>query len=212
MSSVRIRTRTTRRGDRRYMVAYRLGGRYGCDRSAGTFETLTLARTRRMKVMELIARGEHDQIPELANPDPATTAEPAGTWPLLHQQWLEGTHNLKPSTRDTYERHGRSLAKMIGDRDPTRFDWKDCRDLVTNLVEQGLAPRRARARPTNRQGLHRHVQARPRLRRRRAQPGPRPARQTPPPTRQTTTDTQPRPHPGDPHPPPPTPPDPLRHP
>ena len=139
MSSVRIRTRTTRRGDRRYMVAYRLGGRYGRDRSAGTFETLTLARARRMKVMELIARGEHDQIPELANPELATTAEPAGTWTELHQQWIDGTHNLKPSTKNTYQQHGRSLAKMIGDRDPTRFDWKDCRDLVTNLVEQGLA-------------------------------------------------------------------------
>ena len=145
MSSVRIRTRTTRRGDRRYMVAYRLGGRYGRDRSAGTFETLTLARHRRLRVLELIARGEHDQIPELANPDPATTAEPAGTWTGLHQQWIDGTHNLKPSTRDTYQRHGRSLAKVIGDRDPTRFDWKDCRDLVTNLVERGLAPRTVKA-------------------------------------------------------------------
>ena len=145
MSSVRIRTRTTRRGDRRYMVAYRLGGRYGRDRSAGTFETLTLARTRRMKVMELIARGEHDQIPELANPGLATTAEPAGTWTELHQQWIDGTHNLKPSTRNTYQRHGRSLAQVIGDRDPTRFDWKDCLDLVTNLVERGLAPRTVKA-------------------------------------------------------------------
>ena len=145
MSSVRIRTRTTRRGDRRYMVAYRLGGRYGRDRSAGTFETLTLARTRRMKVMELIARGEHDQIPELANPELATTAEPAGTWTELHQQWIDGTHNLKPSTRNTYQQHGRSLAKMIGDRDPTRFDWKDCLDLVTNLVQRGLAPRTVKA-------------------------------------------------------------------
>ena len=145
MSSVRMRTRTTRRGDRRYMVAYRLGGRYGRDRSAGTFETLTLARTRRMKVMELIARGEHDQIPELANPELATTAEPAGTWTELHQQWIDGTHNLKPSTKNTYQQHGRSLAQVIGERDPTRFDWKDCLDLVTNLVQRGLAPRTVKA-------------------------------------------------------------------
>ena len=45
MSSVRIRTRTTRaEPDRRYMVAYRIGGRYGRDRSAGTFPRLTGAR------------------------------------------------------------------------------------------------------------------------------------------------------------------------
>ena len=34
---------------------------------------------------------------------------------------------------------------MIGERDPTRFDWKDCLDLVTNLVQRGLAPRTVKA-------------------------------------------------------------------
>ena len=103
MSSVRIRTRTTRAGRRRYMVAYRLGGRYGRDRSAGTFPKLTHARQRQAKVQELIARGQHDQIPELVNP---ATTQPAGSWTTLHQQWSDGMHNLEPSTRRTYQNHG----------------------------------------------------------------------------------------------------------
>ena len=128
------------------MVAYRLGGRYGQDRSAGTFHKLTHARQRMQKVQELIARGHHDQIEELTNPAAnGTVPEPAGTWTGLHQQWLDGTHNLKPSTRDTYRRHGRSLARAIGDQDPTRFDWQECRDLVTQLVQRGLAPRTVKA-------------------------------------------------------------------
>ena len=146
MSSVRIRTRTTRRGQRRYMVAYRLGGRYGRDRSAGTFHKLTHARQRQAKVQELIARGHHDQIEELANPAAnGAVPEPEKSWTALHQQWLDGTHNLKPSTRRTYQRHGQALAHVIGDRDPTAFSWRDCRDLVTQLVERGLAPRTVKA-------------------------------------------------------------------
>ena len=121
------------------MVAYRLGGRYGRDRSAGTFETLTLARVRRMKVMELIARGEPDEIEELVNPAAAQPA-PAGSWTGLHQQWLEGTHNLEPSTQRTYANHGQALSDAIGDRDPLAFDWRDCCDLVNALLGQGLAP------------------------------------------------------------------------
>ena len=143
MSSVRIRTRTTRGGDRRYMVAYRLGGRHGLDRSAGTFHKLTHARQRKAKVQELIARGEHDRIQELANP--ATVPEPAGSWAGLCQQWLDGMHNLEPSTRRTYQNHCQALARLIGDRDPTAFSWRDCRDLVNALIEEGLAPATVKA-------------------------------------------------------------------
>ena len=150
MSSVRIRTRTTRAGRRRYMVAYRLGGRYGRDRSAGTFPKLTHARQRQAKVQELIARGEHDQIPELVNP--AAQPASAGSWTGLHEQWLDGMHNLEPSTKRTYRNHGQALAEAIGDRDPTMFGWRDCRDLVRRAHRAGTSPR-------HRQGLHRHIQS-----------------------------------------------------
>ena len=143
MSSVRIRTRTTAKGGKRYMVAYRLGGRHGQDRSAGTFETLKLAKARRMKVMELISRGEHNQIEGLVNP--ATVPEFTGSWTGLHQQWIDGMHNLKPATRRTYQNHCQALAQAIGDRDPVAFDWRDCRDLVEALIEQGLAPATVKA-------------------------------------------------------------------
>ena len=52
---------------------------------------------------------------------------------------------------------------MIADRDPTPVR-------LEGLPRPRHQPRPAGARPTNRQGLHRHAQARPRLRRRRAQP------------------------------------------
>ncbi|MCY4086067.1 MAG: hypothetical protein OXG37_04070 [Actinomycetia bacterium] len=60
MSSVWIRTRTTRVGKKRYLVCYRLRGRYGREYSAGTLDTLTLAKTRKTKVQGLIAAGEHE--------------------------------------------------------------------------------------------------------------------------------------------------------
>ncbi|MCY4085350.1 MAG: hypothetical protein OXG37_00290 [Actinomycetia bacterium] len=143
MSSTRIRTRTTGTGAKRYMVCYRLGGRYSREQSAGTFDKLTHARQRLTAVQGLIARGEHDQITRLANPAPA---EPAvRSWPALHRRWLDGTHNLKPSSRLVYEQHGRALATVIGHRDPTQLSWQDCRDLVTALVQQGLSPRTVKA-------------------------------------------------------------------
>ena len=192
MSSVWVRPRTSAKGAKRYMVCYRLGGRYGRERSAGTFETKTLAQSRRMKVMELISRGEHNQIPELVNP---AAAAAAGSWTALHRQWIDGTHNLKPSTRRTYERHGRSLAN--DDRRPRPHPVH-----LARLPRPRHQTRTARTLPEDRQGLHRHPQARPRLRRSRPQPGPRPARQTPETAGQATQHPQPRPHQGDPKRPP----------
>ncbi|MCY4087080.1 MAG: hypothetical protein OXG37_09425 [Actinomycetia bacterium] len=82
MSRARIRARTTATGVKRYMVCCRLGGRYD---SAGTFDKLTHARQRLTAVQGLIARGEHDQIPELSNPAAnGAHPEPAGTWTRLH--------------------------------------------------------------------------------------------------------------------------------
>ena len=111
MSRNRIRTRTTRGGRRHYMVAYRLGGRHGLDRSAGTFHKLTQVRQRMQKVHEVIARGEHDQIQELANPAAAQPA-PARSRTELHQQWIDGSTTSSPP-RD-------APTKTTAKRSPTR--------------------------------------------------------------------------------------------
>lgn len=46
MSGVHLRRRVTKTGQTRWMVVYRVGGRYGRIRSAGTFPTRQLARAR----------------------------------------------------------------------------------------------------------------------------------------------------------------------
>ena len=112
---------------------------------AGTFETLTLAKTRKTKVQGLIAAGEHDQIQQLVNPSKPAISEAAASWEALYQQWLDGTYDVKPSSRNVYEQRCRALARHIRHRNPACFDWQDCRELVTALVEQGLSPATVKA-------------------------------------------------------------------
>ena len=113
-------------------------------------------------------------------------------------------HNLKPSSRRIYEQHGRALAQLLGDQDPTRFSWQDCRDLVTALVQKGLAPSTVKAYTGTLKLVLDYAGLDPNPARDRRvklprQPASQPASQT---TSQTTTDTQPRPRPRDPPPPP----------
>ena len=61
MSGVHLRRRVTKNGEIRWMCVYRVGGRYGRIRSAGTFPTQKLARARAELVWAEIAAGHARQ-------------------------------------------------------------------------------------------------------------------------------------------------------
>ena len=91
MSSTRIRTRTTQRGQRRYMVCYRLGGRYSQERSAGTFDKLTHARQRLTAVQGLITAAT-------TTPSPTSPTPPSPSWLAPHGESCTNVGWTGPTT------------------------------------------------------------------------------------------------------------------
>lgn len=137
MSGVFLRRRTTRDGQVRWMVVYRVGGRYGRERSAGTFPTQKLARARAELVWAEIAAGR-DPAHAIRALERATQA-PTG-YAELHERWVAGRVDLKQKSRTLYRQHGNALAKAVGGRDPHTLTPADVQEIVAHLTSQGLAP------------------------------------------------------------------------
>lgn len=137
MSGVHLRRRVTKDGEIRWMVVYRVGGRYGRIRSAGTFPTRQLARARAELVWAEIAAGRDPAAAILAL-ERATHA-PTG-YAEIHERWVNGRVDLKPKSRTLYRQHGKALALAVGERDPHTLTPADVQEIVANLTAQGLAP------------------------------------------------------------------------
>lgn len=137
MSGVHLRRRVTKDGQVRWMCVYRIGGRYGRERSAGTFPTRQLARARAELVWAEIAAGR-DPAHAIRALERATQA-PTG-YADLHERWVAGRVDLKPKSRTLYRQHGKALALAVGDQDPHQLTPADVQEIVANLTSQGLAP------------------------------------------------------------------------
>jgi integrase len=92
MASAWIRTRETPRGQRRFRVEYRLGGRESRIRYGGSFKTMRLAKQRRDYIAgELTARRVPDLTPVVELPRRLTLREAAASWRASRIDVDEGT-------------------------------------------------------------------------------------------------------------------------
>ena len=129
MASASITTRSTKTGEKRFLVRYRLGGRAYPLVHAGSFRTLREARARRDLVAGELAAGRNPNIMLAAQP--ATVA----TFSQWADRWLVTRVDLDESTVKAYGYHVRHLAKHF-DQAPEAITVADVQQWI---AASGLA-------------------------------------------------------------------------
>jgi integrase len=133
MMGASITTRTTRNGDRRYVVRYRMGGRAFPVQHAGSFHTLRDARDRRDLVAGEIAKGR----------DPAILLRGLRSRPAARtfEQWAEAYResrvDLAEETRQNLKSHVAAMLPVLGDYEPASLTTSEVQDWIAGL---GLKP------------------------------------------------------------------------
>ena len=130
--SVRVRTRRTKDGSKRYRVLYRLGGRESTERYGGSFVTRKLALTRKAWIIgELAAQ----RVPDLR-----LLAQEAPTAPTLREvadRWRESRVDVADSTRVLHRVALDRVLPILGDRPVDGITVADITDLVGRLHRNG---------------------------------------------------------------------------
>ena len=133
MASVSIRTRTTSKGEKRYLVEYRTGGRDTKTRHGGSFRTLRLARIRAVWVEGELAANRAPQL----HVKQAGTMVP--TFADAAQRWQAARVDVARSTRDQHRIQLDKLLPLIGSRPIDTLTAQDFIDVVTSLHGAGTA-------------------------------------------------------------------------
>jgi integrase len=143
--SVRIRTRQTKDGGKRYRVLYRLGGRESSERYGGSFGTLRLARERRAWILgELAAQ----RVPDLKLID--AVEQPA--FPQLAEageRWRASRIDVDQETANMHRSAMERIGKVAPDLLRRRLD-EIAVDNVTALIAALAA---AKPRPYKRETI-----------------------------------------------------------
>jgi integrase len=131
MASAWITTRITKRGERRYRVEYRLGGREAPTRYGGSFKTKREADERKRWISgELAAR----RVPELRAAEP----ERAPTLAEAYERYRASRLDVSEATR-IYQRSAIRRARPLLDRLVDAITADDVAALVAELAEAGKA-------------------------------------------------------------------------
>jgi integrase len=135
MAGAWIRTRTTRTGEKRYLVEYRVGGRESANRHGGSYRTKQLALLRAGWIASELAVGRIPDLalPELERPQAPTLAE-AGT------AWRDSRVDVEEQTRRMHRSDLARIFKVSPTLPTKRIDELDVDDvtaLVAALTEVG---------------------------------------------------------------------------
>jgi integrase len=135
VASVWIRTRTTSKGERRYLVEYRLGGRETKVRHGGSFRTKRLANVRAAAI-------EHDlaalRVPQL---HPERIEVPiAPTFAEAAQRWLASRLDVAPGTQTQQRTSIRRAMRALGARRVDDISAQDVADMVATITAEGAKP------------------------------------------------------------------------
>lgn len=137
MTSVHVAVRTTKHGEKRYLVRTRLGGRYGRLLHLGSFRTRKEADAcvewARLELAQGRVPDRRARIEDQA-PDQRLVAEAA--W-----EWLEHRHDLQPSSRDTYRQRIRRVERTLLLQAPlATVTVPRVQMFVAGLISEGLQP------------------------------------------------------------------------
>lgn len=136
MAIIVISKRKTARGEQRYDVRYRLGGRtYPVVRGA-TFKTERDAKARRDLVAGEIAHGRNpaELLECLVPTDTAVLS--LETW---GERFLASRIDLAENTRKMYRSHLRKISETFGDRSPTTITAADVAEWVADQAAERKA-------------------------------------------------------------------------
>ena len=133
MASASITTRVTSRGEKRYVVRYRLGGRAYPVQHGGAFPTMKEARARRDLVAGELAAGRK----------PALLLEQLAAVPTVVETLATVSERYRASRRDVSAARSKSIGvhlKLIGgtfgDCDPGRIAWDEVDGWISMLSER----------------------------------------------------------------------------
>lgn len=138
MSPAQIRVRVLdgpkTKGQKRYDVRYRVGGRGYPVLHGGTFRTLTDARTRRDMISGELAAGRDPRILLAAL---SAVPEPKLTIAQRADQWKAGRVDVKDSTQAVYADHLKRIKDALGTRETVTS--ADVRAWIADMLAEGLA-------------------------------------------------------------------------
>lgn len=131
MASCCITTRTTAKGERRYVVRYRLGGRAYPIEHGGAFPTMREARIRRDLLAGELASGRNP-----ADVLHAIAAEPAATVTVAEwrDRFLASRIDLDKNTIRNYRTALAKACTRFGDTDPAAIRWQDVAEWIGELA------------------------------------------------------------------------------
>jgi integrase len=131
MATLTIRTKTTTRREKRYIVRYRLGGYAYPVVHGGTFRTMKEAKIRRDLIAGEIAAGRNPKLVLAAMSAPAPKVKPLREWATAY---LASRVDHADETAKNAKSHMKKILPVIGDRDPQTITWTDIQELVATLA------------------------------------------------------------------------------
>ena len=133
MASVWIRTRTTRDGEKRFLVEFRPGGREQRVKHGGSFTSKRVARIRAAAIEAELAAF---RIPELrvAREEPISE-----TFEQAARSWQASRLDISHSTREQHRIQLDKLLPLIGTRRIDDLAVRDFADVVATLHRDGVA-------------------------------------------------------------------------
>jgi len=126
-----ITVRTTRSGEKRYVVRYRLGGRFHPVQHAGTFKTMREAKLRRDLVAGELAAGRDPALVLAAMRAPATKTKTLAEWA---DQYRASRIDYADETAKNVVSHMKRILAVLGDREPQAITWGDVQEFVAVLA------------------------------------------------------------------------------
>jgi hypothetical protein len=129
MPSASITARKTKRGERRYAVRFRLGGRAHPVEHGGSFPTMREARARRDLIAGELAAGRNPRevLRTLIDQPKAKTLE------QVIETFIASRVDVAPATVENYKTARERLVPVLGASDPLRLSWQDVQEAVTAL-------------------------------------------------------------------------------
>jgi hypothetical protein len=125
MATLTITTRRTRKGGKRFVVRYRLGGRYFPIQHGGSFKTMKEARARRDFIAGELAHGRNP-LESLR-----VAEEPSRTVAQVYRDFRKSRLDVSEGTLRNFDSHWKLFEADFGAQAPERITHTDVQEWVS---------------------------------------------------------------------------------